>query len=435
MIHWSIDALIDEKENQEIDAQPDPDANAAKFWQKRPAILSTIGKSSLELFYGRTVTNTRAADSCESQQLADASDDQSHIDETPIANAADNNSFRSIGRAKFNELYNKLSLSRNKLSLIREKRMEAKQIIEETRERLTASRNTLLNNEMEDSGGDGGGDGGGDESPAPNEEKEEKPLTQLGANIVVCDNLEMDTSLDELSHVSRSTENISGDDSLTMSMPSIDDGTTTTQHLNVSRKIAIGEIGRSTSDNPRLRHKFHLGDIGRSFSESQDDEAIMIGERHISAPTSSIAIENNNHRMHAGFLERRAYSVSPTQSNVRRGILFRDQSLNERSSSRASGSAPLHRDSSLQSDSSRCSSVESLLDARRPDSEAILRHLGFGPVQQEDLLSKIPKRYVAMRICYSIHLLQHIFYFSQISETISSARHRYRSIYAATADC
>ncbi|CAO1353741.1 unnamed protein product [Diamesa serratosioi] len=56
---------------------------------------------------------------------------------------------------------------------------------------------------------------------------------------------------------------------------------------------------------------------------------------------------------------------------------------------------PLLRDSSFQSDSSHCSSVESLLEARRPDAETILINLGFGPAQgSEDILSKIPKRFL-----------------------------------------
>lgn len=341
--------------------------NAIKFWHKRPAILSTLSKSGLERFY-----NNRSADASTTPEPSTSNVTVA----VPQRDESNIHSIRMIGKAKFNELYNKLSISRNKFNSIRDRRMEAKQLIEEAKERLSASRAKLAKETEDDDG-------------AAMDEQQQKQM----ASIKVCDNLDMDISLDELSHMSRSTENISADDSLTMSMPSIDDGPAPTpaQHLNVGRRIAIGEIGRSTSDNPRLRHKFHLGDIGRSFSENQDDEAIVIGERNISAPSSSIAIENNN-RGHSGYLERRAYSVSPTQNNVRRGILFRDQSLNERSTSRASGGATLHREGSLQSDSSRCSSVESLLDARRPDSEAILRHLGFGPVQQEDLLSKIPKR-------------------------------------------
>lgn len=49
--------------------------------------------------------------------------------------------------------------------------------------------------------------------------------------------------------------------------------------------------------------------------------------------------------------------------------------------------------SHIQSDSSHCSSVESLLEARKPDAEAILLNLGFGPVKgADDVVSKIPRR-------------------------------------------
>ncbi|XP_067630560.1 putative uncharacterized protein DDB_G0289263 [Eurosta solidaginis] len=55
----------------------------------------------------------------------------------------------------------------------------------------------------------------------------------------------------------------------------------------------------------------------------------------------------------------------------------------------------LKRDNSIHSDSSsHYSSVDSLLEARKPDPEAILINLGFGPVGSEDILSRIPKRFL-----------------------------------------
>uniref|UniRef100_A0A1B0FCY2 ITPR-interacting domain-containing protein n=1 Tax=Glossina morsitans morsitans TaxID=37546 RepID=A0A1B0FCY2_GLOMM len=54
----------------------------------------------------------------------------------------------------------------------------------------------------------------------------------------------------------------------------------------------------------------------------------------------------------------------------------------------------LKRDASVQSDSSRYSSVDSLLESRKPDPEAILINLGFGPLGSEDILSRIPKRFL-----------------------------------------
>ncbi|KAH8416139.1 hypothetical protein KR222_009313 [Zaprionus bogoriensis] len=59
-------------------------------------------------------------------------------------------------------------------------------------------------------------------------------------------------------------------------------------------------------------------------------------------------------------------------------------------------SSLLLRDSSMSmhSDSSRYSSVDSLLESRKPDPEAILINLGFGPVGTEDMLSRIPRRFL-----------------------------------------
>ncbi|XP_023179621.2 uncharacterized protein LOC111605371 [Drosophila hydei] len=59
-------------------------------------------------------------------------------------------------------------------------------------------------------------------------------------------------------------------------------------------------------------------------------------------------------------------------------------------------SSLLLRDSSvsMQSDSSRYSSVDSLLESRKPDPEAILINLGFGPIGTEDMLARIPKRFL-----------------------------------------
>lgn len=54
------------------------------------------------------------------------------------------------------------------------------------------------------------------------------------------------------------------------------------------------------------------------------------------------------------------------------------------------------RDLSLQSDdgSSHCSSVESVLELRKPDPETVLLELGFGPRRNSSTLSKIPSRFL-----------------------------------------
>nr|XP_008191207.1 PREDICTED: uncharacterized protein LOC655754 isoform X2 [Tribolium castaneum] len=56
----------------------------------------------------------------------------------------------------------------------------------------------------------------------------------------------------------------------------------------------------------------------------------------------------------------------------------------------------LPREISLQSDdaSSHCSSVESVLELRKPDPEAVLLGLGFGPPKNTNMVSRIPSRFL-----------------------------------------
>lgn len=55
----------------------------------------------------------------------------------------------------------------------------------------------------------------------------------------------------------------------------------------------------------------------------------------------------------------------------------------------------LGRDASVQSDDcSHCSSVESVLEFRRPDPEAVLLGLGFGPPASSQRRSRIPQRFL-----------------------------------------
>ncbi|KAK5646936.1 hypothetical protein RI129_005400 [Pyrocoelia pectoralis] len=55
----------------------------------------------------------------------------------------------------------------------------------------------------------------------------------------------------------------------------------------------------------------------------------------------------------------------------------------------------LAREASIQSDDvSLCSSLESMLELRRPDPEAVLLGLGFGPSQNTKTVSRIPQRFL-----------------------------------------
>ncbi|XP_022224056.2 uncharacterized protein LOC111075223 [Drosophila obscura] len=104
-------------------------------------------------------------------------------------------------------------------------------------------------------------------------------------------------------------------------------------------------------------------------------------------------------------------SCNSSNSNSKRSGLRRCRCLRHEESFDSCSTAPelspqaqrqhrfsslLLRDSSasVQSDSSRYSSVDSLLESRKMDPEAILINLGFGPVGSEDMLSRIPKRFL-----------------------------------------
>jgi hypothetical protein len=165
------------------------------------------------------------------------------------------------------------------------------------------------------------------------------------------------------------------------------------------------KLGRSSTIKTDSRCKFTLTDIGRRFSEIVDDDtpAFVPNESNNSCPISSSMLNNVNHHqrrdsdkllLEAAEAPLRAQSVpaSPIPKQLHKKYLKRDTSLSE--SPRTNHQ--LLRDSSFQSDSSHRSSVESLLEARKPDPEIILANLGFGPAQSEDVLAKIPRRYLSI---------------------------------------
>ncbi len=175
--------------------------------------------------------------------------------------------------------------------------------------------------------------------------------------------------------------------------------------LCVSKNLSIGAIGRSSSENPQSKinsKRFKLNDIGRSFSVQEpedpkkmtseisdnfiydiDDESSSKSNLAPSLATSARSINSANNL--SSFVK--SVPISPINKT------FRDELLSESHSPRHLRNAFL-RDQSFQSDSSHCSSVESLLDSRKPNAEEILINLGFGPSQTEDLLSKIPVRFL-----------------------------------------
>ena len=92
----------------------------------------------------------------------------------------------------------------------------------------------------------------------------------------------------------------------------------------------------------------------------------------------------------------------------------------------------LARDTSFQSDSSHCSSVESLLELRRADPEAILLGLGFGGctnnTQENGPLSRIPKRFLQPSKLKGIDINDFIKRQQETSECFDSASLGYRGL-------
>ncbi|XP_032662973.1 uncharacterized protein LOC116840410 isoform X2 [Odontomachus brunneus] len=92
----------------------------------------------------------------------------------------------------------------------------------------------------------------------------------------------------------------------------------------------------------------------------------------------------------------------------------------------------LARDASFQSDSSHCSSVESLLELRRADPTAILLDLGFGGCtaspQENGPLSRIPKRFLQPSSLKGIAIDDFVKQQQQTSESFDSVSLGYRGL-------
>nr|XP_033332703.1 uncharacterized protein LOC117224113 isoform X1 [Megalopta genalis] len=92
----------------------------------------------------------------------------------------------------------------------------------------------------------------------------------------------------------------------------------------------------------------------------------------------------------------------------------------------------LVRDPSLQSDSSHCSSVESLLELRKADPEAILLGLGFGGCsgspQENGSLSRIPKRFLQPSKLKGIAINDFVKHEQETSESFDSVSLGYRGL-------
>lgn len=260
---------------------------------------------------------------------------------------------RALGKAKINEFYDKVRINKARYNMLKAKKME------------------------EMSGGNSTAD-------------------------LSTENLDNITEDDVMS------SSFSNPKDLTINSDNLDNTTDSDIIFNFDQpKPALGVIGRrSTSiDHTHRRSvvgctkpKATLGNIGRSFSEQndedEDDDSFVLNERLRSCSlvhndeANSTSDNNNASSSLPSFFGNNSLPVSPMP--YCKAALSRERSFSENPGRRNI----FLRDSSVQSDSSHCSSVESLLEARKPDPEAILINLGFGPVQSEDILSKIPKRFL-----------------------------------------
>lgn len=92
----------------------------------------------------------------------------------------------------------------------------------------------------------------------------------------------------------------------------------------------------------------------------------------------------------------------------------------------------LARDASFQSDSSHCSSVESLLELRKADPTAILFDLGFGGCstspRENDPISRIPKRFLQPSSLQGIAIDEFLKQQQENSESFDSVSLGYRGL-------
>lgn len=134
----------------------------------------------------------------------------------------------------------------------------------------------------------------------------------------------------------------------------------------------------SSMDASSLLHNQRIGDLERSVSttDNPDDNKQNLSNLH--GCNKKLALADIG----------RSYSVAQDTRSERQRASMLEQLRHRRQ---------LLRDSSFQSDSShasQCSSIECLLDSRKSDPEAILTNLGFKSPKTEDILSRIPKRFL-----------------------------------------
>ncbi|XP_058838457.1 uncharacterized protein LOC131694095 isoform X1 [Topomyia yanbarensis] len=306
-----------------------------------------------------------------------------------VAESRKSSSLSSIGKIKINEFYDKLSLNKAKYNLMKTKKIGIRNMLGTSKENLTQKmQQRQLDTFLPKVSGVSE-----DVNAAIAESTDESKLhqsEQASEKLSSSDIYEF--SFDETFPKDDDLPDASEDEEKeNFDIPEESYSTYLIPPKSCPR-IGIGRIGRSSSENPRTNKRFNLLEIGRSFSEMNDDDNFVINECNNSCPNPSSLNTSSSINNSSSNILARSVPVSPVPRTSSKISIQQDNSLSEFPRRR---SAMLIKDSSLQSDSSRCSSVESLLNARKPDPEKILLNLGFGPAPHSgDVLSKIPKRFL-----------------------------------------
>lgn len=274
---------------------------------------------------------------------------------------------KNFGKLKINEFYDKLNLNKKRYNILKTKRTELK---------------CRLNKMLGDDNGEAGGvvgEGGGISVNNDEEDMTAKILIQSSQTVII-----NQTRSDDDPHLmidGDSYENVVGDDydvdvddddemNFYQRQPQQEQRSSQQQqqqqHLQIlnqsdnnnltSKRIGIGEIGRSASDNPpsppsRLRSikkKFLLSEIGRSFSENQNDSDIDVCGG-IGIESSSCGISGSDYDQLNTLIS--SVPVSPVPRNQRLEIMSRDLSMTDRKNS-------LLRDNSVQVKQSQFHTVQ-----------------------------------------------------------------------------
>uniref|UniRef100_A0A182PHL4 ITPR-interacting domain-containing protein n=1 Tax=Anopheles epiroticus TaxID=199890 RepID=A0A182PHL4_9DIPT len=328
-----------------------------------------------------------------------------------------------VGKSKINEFYDKLNMNKAKYGLMKAKTLDIRHMLsggsresDDARKVSDLAPSSEMNAEFE-----------GDLEPVVSESEHERSVSPqqhepLEVSVVDVDHTDpYEFSFDE--SFPRSDELIPGmiseedeeEKENILDGASVMPGYGYDGYLNPPKpkthRMGIGRIGRSSSENPRATaRRYNLMEIGRSFSEmNDDDDSFAISECNNSCPNPSSLNTSSSINNGSSINLTRSVPVSPIPRTSSKLSIQQDPSQHQlhqhqqqqqhqqqpHQSSPRRRSTMLVKDNSLQSDSSRCSSVESLLNARKPDPEKILLNLGFGPAPHStDVLAKIPKRFL-----------------------------------------